>query len=90
MTGTAIILTIIVLLAMGPSGGWSSGFVIMVQAAVLLAVPLGLRALFGDVAGWIGTCLLGVLALAAVAQTMARLVEWWRGDGRALAEDDHL
>lgn len=85
-----MILTMIVLLAMGTEGGWSSGFVCMVQAGLLLAIPLGLRALLGDVGGWIGTGLLGLLALAAVVQTLARVAAWWRGDDDAVSEPDHF
>lgn len=91
MIETAVILTMIVLLAMGSEGGWSSGFVCTVQAGILLAIPLGLRALFGDVGGWIGTGLLGLLALAAVVQGVARMVAWWRGDDEgAVGEADHF
>jgi hypothetical protein len=78
MIMAAAILTLIVLLALGPTGGWSSGFLCMFQAGMLLAIPLGLRALLGDAGGWIGVCLLGVLALAAVAATIVQLVDWWR------------
>jgi hypothetical protein len=90
MIEAAFALTFVVLLALGPAGGWSSGFVCMVQAAMLPAIPLGLRALFGDVGGWIGVALLAVLAVGAVAQALARLVEWWRADGEMAEDGDHF
>lgn len=82
------ILTLIILLALGPTGRWSSGFVCMAQAGMLLAIPIGLSALLGDVAGWVGVCLLGVLALGAVGATIVRLVDWWRGEDASPADID--
>lgn len=90
MIMAAGVLMLVILLAIGPTGRWSSGFVCMVQASMFLAIPIGLRALLGDVAGWVGVCLLGVFAFAAVGATVVRLIDWWRGEDTLPADTDDV
>lgn len=102
MVTTAIICIVIICLAQGYPGGWLGGFVEMGSMAGLAAIP-GLPWLLGSAVdgwfgterlatglGWAGTAVLVLLALAAVAQGAARLVNWWRGDDEALADSDHF
>jgi hypothetical protein len=107
MIVVACICIVIICLAEGYPGGWLGGFAEMGTITALAAIP-GLPWLLGvamdewlgtgflaDVLGWLGTGALMLLAAAAVAQGIARLGEWWRGeddsaDEGAGAEADHF